>query len=204
MDCCKSCLTRAGESFTWGSTLTLPWTSARFCESALRAAAFSHAFDAAVIWRRRMRRAALEAGAVVPSHAMAGTKFVRVFAPRSALAAANAPGHRLETKEDGDDDLFSAQPFQGFNIPLSYALAPSSAESNVPSHKRIFCVVSLISATHLPDGRCRTPTNRFLLFTPALSSAAASGLLEWLSALRTSEAAPPASRCLFMLLDPAP
>lgn len=174
MDCCKSCLTRAGESFTWGSTLTLPWTSARFCESALRAAAFSHALDAAVIWRRRMRRAALEAGAVVPSHAMAGTKFVRVFAPRSALAA------------------------------LSYALAPSSAESNVPSHKRIFCVVSLISATHLPDGRCRTPTNRFLLFTPALSSAAASGLLEWLSALRTSEAAPPASRCLFMLLDPAP
>ncbi|KAM0943665.1 hypothetical protein DsansV1_C13g0124571 [Dioscorea sansibarensis] len=41
----------------------------------------------------------------------------------------------------------------------SYAFAASSAVSNVPNHILIFLVVSLISATHRPDGLCLTPTN---------------------------------------------
>lgn len=122
-----------------------------------------------------MRRVAFEAGTVL-SHAIPGTKFVRVLAPLKALAA------------------------------LSYAFAPSSAESNVPSHKRIFCVVSLISATHLPDGRCLTPTNLFLLLAPPevslWSSNAVSGVL-LLSALSTSLSIEAPALCLFILFPPA-
>lgn len=63
-----------------------------------------------------------------------GMKFVLVFEPRRRQAAS------------------------------SYARAASSAVSKVPNHIRIFFVVSLISATHLPDGRRRTPTNLLALF----------------------------------------
>jgi hypothetical protein len=43
----------------------------------------------------------------------------------------------------------------------SYAMAASSAESNVPSQSRVRFRGSLISATHLPQCRCRTPRYSF-------------------------------------------
>ena len=48
---------------------------------------------------------------------------------------------------------------------VSYARAASSAESNVPSHRRWPTVGSRISAAHLPQGRCRTP--RYAFSAPA-------------------------------------
>lgn len=55
----------------------------------------------------------------------------------------------------------------------SYAMAASSAVSNVPSQTRAAFLGSRISAAHFPHGRCRTP--RYLRFFAGDGVASAAG-----------------------------
>lgn len=81
-------------------------------------------------------------------------------------ARAGAEGLKFEDSDvDGSfpsGKLSFARRPRNFVAAMSYAMAASSAVSNVPNHTRAAFFGSRISAAHFPHGLCRTP--RYLRF----------------------------------------